>query len=212
MNKHYKIFLNHLLWFILTFTLLILVEFILASLFTGYLPNKLSFLLWDKFDFFLIYFREEPVETLLFFLIERPLFEIEALHDDLSTVIWGLHFYSYTLFTHIVAAILASRAITRHTFSKSALLSLPISGILLLIFSSIFLYLSSCCTAGGNWIIHTWLLAIVFNPYMATANLLEIYNNFHGWLIWLQVLIAASGAYLIFLKLKNETKEQKELE
>lgn len=209
MKRHYKIFLNHLLWFILAFTLLIVVELIIASLFTGYLPNKLSCLLWDKFHFFLVYFREEPVETLLFFLIDRPLFKIEAVHDDLSTVIWGLHFYSYTLFTHIVAAILASRAINKHTFSKPALLSLPISGIILLIFSSIFLYLSSCCTAGGNWIVHAWVLAIIFNPYMATANLLEIYNNIHGWFIWLQVLIAVSGAYLIFLKLKNETKGQK---
>ena len=201
MNKHYKTFLNHLLWFIFVFTLLIVVETILVSLFTGYLPTKFSFLLWDKFNFFLDYLREEPIETLSFILIDKPLFKIEALQDNLTTVIWGLHFYSYTLFTHIVIAALASRIIVKHT--TSALRSFPVSGSILLILSSLFLYLSSCCTSGANWIIHSWLLAVVFNPYNITETTLDIYNHIHGWFIWMQYVMAISGIYLIILKIRN---------
>jgi len=192
-----------MLWFVATFALLIGFETVLISLLTGYTPNKLSFLLWENFHFLLQYFLEEPIETLSFILIDKPLFRIEAIHDNPTTVIWGLHYYGVTLFTHAVIAILASRAINTHTFSKSALQSLPISGTILLIFSSLFLYLSSCCTAGATWIIHTWILAVVFNPYTASETLLDIYNYIQGGFIWLQFLMAVSGAYLIFLKLKK---------
>ena len=202
----FKISLNHLLWFAAAFTILIGLESILSGLITGYTPNSFSFLLWDKFRFFLTYFLEEPLETLSFILIDKPLFKIEALHKNTTTVIWGLHYYGVTLFTHIVIAILASRAINKHTFSKSALLSFPIGGVILLIFSSLFLYLSSCCTTGANWIIHTWILTVIFNPYTASENLIELYNYIHDWFIYLQFLITVSGAYLIFLKLKNKTK------
>ena len=202
----YKTFLNHLLWFVAAFTIIIGFETVLISLFTGFTPNKFSFLLWDKFHFFFTYFLEEPVETLSFILIDKPLFKIEALQESPTTVIWGLHYYGVSLFTHIVVAILASRVINKHTFLKSALLSLPFSGIILLIFSSLFLYLSSCCTAGANWIIHTWILAVVFDPYTASETLIDIYNYIQDWFIWFQLLIATSGAYLIFLKLKNEVK------
>ena len=206
MNNCYKIYLNHLLWFLATFATLIGLEVALVSLFTGFTPNNFSFLLWDKFHFFLMYLLEEPVETLSFILIDKPLFKVEALQESTTTVIWGLHYYGVTLFTHTVVAILASRAINKHTFSKYALLSFSISGVILLIFSSQFLYLSSCCTAGANWIIHTWILVVIFNPYTASETLIELYNYIQDWFIYLQYLIAALGAYLIFLKLKNETK------
>ena len=203
MNERYKIFFNHLLWFVLAFTLLIVVETILVSLFTGYLPTRFSFILWDNFHFFLDYLWDEPVETLSFLLIDKPLLKIDALQDNLTTVIWGLHFYSYTLLTHVFIAILASRIIVKHTLTISALRSFPINGSVLLILSSLFLYLSSCCTSGANWMIHSWLLAIVFNPQNTIRNILEIYNNIEGWLIWIQFIMAVSGVYLILLKIRK---------
>jgi len=202
-EKMLIIFLNQLAWFVAAFATLLGLEVVLISLLAGYPPNNFSFLLWEKFHFFLRYLLQEPVETLSFILIDKPLFKIEALQESPATVIWGLHYYGVTLFTHIVVAILASRALNKHRLSKSALLSFPIKGTTLFIFSSLFLYLSSCCTSGANWIIHTWILAVVFNPYTASATLLEIYNNIQSWFIWLQYLMAASGAYLIFLKLKK---------
>lgn len=206
MNYCYKTYLNHLLWFLAAFTILIGLEVVLVALFTGFSPNNFSFLLWDKFYFFLTYLLEESVETLSFILIDKPLFKIEALQENKTTVIWGLHYYGVTLFTHIVVAILASRAINKHKFSKYTLLSFSISGVILLIFSSLFLYLSSCCTAGANWIIHTWILAVVFNPFTASETLIELYNYIQDWFIYLQYLMAALGGYLIFLKLKNKAK------
>lgn len=203
MNKDYKLFLNQMLWAFFAFILLIVVETILISLFTGYYPDKFVFLLWDKFDFFRIYFKEEPFDTFVYFLIERPLFKIEALQDNLTTVIWGFHFYSYTLVIHIIISILASRIIVRHTLTILALQTFSVSGSILLILSSLFLYLSSCCTSGAVWIIHSWLLSLVFNPFKATETILELYNNIHGWLIWIQYLMATSGVYLIIKKYKK---------
>ena len=197
-----KIFLNHLLTFVAALTILIGLEATLVSLFTGYNPNNFSFLLWEKFHFFFRYLLEEPVETLSFIFIDKPIFKVEALQESSATVIWGLHYYGVTLFTHIVVAILASRAINKYTFPKYTLQSFSVSGVILLILSSLFLYLSSCCTAGANWIIHTCILAVVFNPFTASETLIELYNYINNWFIDVQYLMAALGGYLIFLKLK----------
>lgn len=208
MNNFYTLFRKSLLWFIIPFAILIGVEILFISLFTGFGPSQFSFLLWDKFHFFLGYFLEEPLETLLFISIDQPLFKIKAALDNPPQVIWRLNYYGYTLFTHIVVAIIASRTINKFTLSKSALQHFPVSGSVLLILSSLFLYLSSCCTAGANWIIHTWVLAIVFNPYTARETILEIYNNYSAWFTWLQYFMAFSGAYLIFIKLKKHSTVQ----
>ena len=203
MYKDHKFFLSPVLWFVLAIILLMVVETILMSLFTGYLPTQISFQQWDKFHIILSYFREEPIETLSFIFTHKPLFKIEALLNTPTTTIWGLHFYSYTIFVHVVIAILASRIIVKYKFTTLALKSFPICGSLLLILSSLFLYLSSCCTSGANWIIHSWLLSIVFNPYTATETTIEIYNNIHEWFTWFQFVIATSGLYLIMLKIRK---------
>ena len=203
MIKYQNIFLSHISWFVLAFALLILIETILISLFTGYLPTRLLFLSWDQLHFILNYFWDEPFDTLSFIFTHKPLFKIEALLNIPTTTIWGLHFYSYTIFTHIVIAILASRIIVKYKFTTLALKSFPISGSILLILSSLFLYLSSCCTSGAIWIIHSGLLSIVFNPYNATETTIEIYNNIHEWFTWFQFLMAASGLYLILLKIRK---------
>ena len=205
MNKRYQYFLNHLFWFVLAFTFLIVAESILVSLFTGYLPTRFSFILWDNLHFFLDYLWDEPVATLSFLLIDKPLFKIDALLQDNNqdTVIWGLHYYSYTLLTHVFIAILASRIIVKHTLTISALRSFPVNGSILLILSSLFLYLSSCCSNGANWIVHSWVLTIVLNPHNTIGNILEIYNHIEGWLIWVQFLMAVSGGYLILLKIRK---------
>jgi hypothetical protein len=197
MNKRYIIVLNHLFWFVLSFTFIIIAETILVSLFTGYLPTRFSFLLWNNFHFLLDYLWDEPIEILSFLLIDKPLFKIDALQDNLSTVIWGLHFYSYTLLTHIFIAVLASRLIVKQTLTISALRSFPVSGSILLILSSLFLYLSSCCTNGATWIVHSLLLVIMFTPGNAIGNFFDIYNYIQGWLIWVQVVMAISGSYLV---------------
>ena len=207
-EKTLKRFLNHLFWFVVTFTLLIGFQVTLTGFLTGYSPNNFSFLLWDQFHFFTRYLIEEPVKTLSFIFIDKPLFKIEALQENQSLVTWGLHYYGITLLVHTLIAFLASRAINTYTFSKSALKSFPVVGAILLYFSSLFLYLSSCCTAGANWIIHTMVLAVFFNPYMASENLIELYKEIHGGFIYIQILMVVSGLYLVFINLKSETKRE----
>ena len=205
MIKYQKDFLSHISWFMLAFSLLIAIETILISLFTGYLPTKLLYLKWDQFSFILNYFWDEPFDTLSFIFTHKPFLKIEAILSTASTTttVWGLHFYSYTIFTHVAIALLASRILVKHKFTTLALKSFPISGSILLILSSLYLYLSSCCTSSSNWIIHSWILSIAFNPYNATETTIKIYNNIHEWFIWFQFLMAASGLYLIMLKIRK---------
>ena len=97
-----KGYFNYLLWFIAAFTMLIGFEAALASLLTGYTLNNFSFLLWEKFHFFVTYFLEEPIETLSFILIDKPLFKIESLQkkSNLSylgiTLLWRNTTYTYS--------------------------------------------------------------------------------------------------------------------
>lgn len=204
MNNFFKIFIKSLLWFILTLSILISFEVIFVSIITGYSATNFSFLLWNKFHFFLAYLLDEPLETLSFILINKPLFEIEAILTNPTQVVWGLHYYGFTLLIHSIIAVLISKAIMGYRTSKTSLKHYPLSGSILLILSSLHLYLASCCTAGANWIIHTWLLAIIFNPYTSSETMLEIYNYVENGFIWLQLMMVSSGIYLIFLKIRKE--------
>ncbi len=203
MNKCYKTYINYLSWFVIILSILISVEILLITFFTGYPVNKLSFLLSDGFHFFIKYLLDDPLDTLYFVLIEKPLIKIEAIHNNPVTVIWGLHYYGFTILTHILLAALASRAISKYKLTTTTLKTFPMIGALLLILSSLFLYLASCCTGGASWIIHTSLLAIAFNPYNATESALEFYKNIQGWFNWMQFMMATLGTYLIILKIQK---------
>jgi len=184
---------------------IIVSEVIITAAFIGYAPNQMKFLLWDNIDFLRVYFRAEPLDTLKFVFIDRPLFIIEARQQDPSTSIWGLHYYSYTVVVHIVAAVLLVQLVKPAQPITPRLRLLAITGAGLLILSSLYLYLSSCCTAGANWIMHTWLLAIVFNPYTSSESIIEMYGYVNQWFVWIQVLFAVLGCYFIFTGLNKRT-------
>lgn len=192
-------------WFLTMLTGLIFIETVFTSIFTGYAPTKVSFLLWNHFDILLLDFKEEPLNTLLFILIEKPIFQIESWQNDPAAVIWGLHFYSYTLITHFIVAGIFTHSITQFQTSKTNWKHFPVIGSALLISSSLYLYLSSCCTAGANWIFHTVLLAIFLNPVTATESTLEFYKRIHDGFIWMQIIPALLGIYLIIKKIGAKT-------
>ena len=80
---------RHGLGFFIVLTALVCCEIILASAFTGDMPNQFSFLLWENLEFLLIYFGDEPLETLKFVLIDRPIFVVESRLQEPSAAIWG---------------------------------------------------------------------------------------------------------------------------
>ena len=145
-------------------------EVIITAALIGYKPNQISFLLWDNLEFLMMYFRSEPLDTLKFVLIDRPLFVIESRQENPSVAIWGLHYYSHTVVVHIAVAMVLAHVIKPSQPVRSGPRYVVVVGCGLLILSSLYLYLSSCCTAGANWILHTWLLAIVFNPFTAKTS------------------------------------------
>ncbi|MCK4709884.1 MAG: hypothetical protein KAU21_14795, partial [Gammaproteobacteria bacterium] len=78
---HYEYKQSKLFWLILILAVVTLFEVFLISVSTGYLPTKVSFLLWDRFDYFIVYFRNEPFEALSLYFIDKPLFKIEAMQE-----------------------------------------------------------------------------------------------------------------------------------
>jgi hypothetical protein len=194
------------LGFFIVLAALVCCEIILASAFTGYMPNQFSFLLWENLDFLLIYFGDEPLETLWFVLIDRPIFVVESRQQEPSVAIWGLHFYSSTFIAHIVVALVLNWLLKpARSFTYTSRL-MVISGCLLLVISSLHLYLSSCCTAGANWLLHTWMLAIVFDPFTANEFIIELYGVVNPWFLWLQILMVLAGSYLVYRGLKQKQR------
>lgn len=194
------------LYFLLMLVGLILCELIFMAAFTGYMPTKIKFLLWENIDFLLVYFRGEPLDTLKFVFIDKPLIVIESRQQAPSTVIWGLHYYSYTVIVHVVIAIVLAQQVRASPPIRAKLRYFQLGGSGLLVFSSLYLYLSSCCTGEASWILHTWFLSLVFNPITATESMIELYELVHNGFIWMQILIAALGACFlasVFLPLCN---------
>lgn len=195
---------SRILTFLFLLPVLVICEVIITTAFLGYKPNQINFLLWDNIDFLFVYFRSEPLDTLKFVFIDKPLFVIESRQENPSIAIWGLHYYSYTFVAHVVVAVVLAQVIKPSQPIRSAPRYVAVIGSSLLILSSLYLYLSSCCTAGANWILHTWLLAIVFNPLTATEFIIEVYGLVNKWFVWLQILFAALGAYLVVRGLKRK--------
>lgn len=183
---------------------LVISELILTAAMTGYMPNRVTFLLWDNIDFLLIYFGEEPWDTFKFVFMDKPLFLIESRLENPSSAVWGLHYYSYTVVIHIAVALVLVQVIRLSQSIAATSRFVVVLGAGLLVLSSLYLYLASCCTTGASWLLHTWLLAIVFNPQTATEFIIELYGVVHKWLLWLQIMIAVSGAYLAVRGLKRK--------
>lgn len=190
--------------FLFIFAGLVVTEITIAVLFTGYWPNQLSLMLWDNLDFLLVYFTEEPIDTLIFVFLDKPLLVIDSRLQAASTSVWGLHFYSYTLVFYLaISAVLTRLLLSLPDRSRASNLTV-FTGAGLLLLASTYLYLGSCCSGGANWIVHTWLLAIAFNPLTATEFVVELYQAIYKWLFWLQLMVGVFGAYLVFKGFKRQ--------
>ena len=196
---------SRLFWFTLFLTVLMLCETLLISVFTGHLPTNISFLLLDKFDFFIEFLRDVPVDALTLIFVDKPLFVIASMQKDPVTAIWGLHYYGYTLIIHLLVAFIFSHVMTSSKSVELNWRAFPVLGSVLLIFSSLFLYLSSCCSVGGNWILETMLLAIIFDPVTASDAILDLYTVIEGGFIWLQTVMSLLGIFLVVSKLGNKS-------
>lgn len=185
------------LFVVLLLVALFLAETIVIVVFTGHAPTQVASLLLENADFFMVYFADEPLQTLKFLMVDKPLFVIEAKHTTSVTVIWSMQYFASTVIVHFVIALLLGYMIANWPVTTLRLRTTAIIGITLLLLSCLYLYLSSCCTAGANWILHTGILALVLNPLITSSELMGLYELLAGWFDWLQLLVALSGIYLL---------------
>jgi hypothetical protein len=190
----------------LVFMGMVLLEGVFIALVTGHLPNRITSTLFANPGFFATYLLEAPGTTLHVLLIDKPLFEIAAVqtHGELDR--WRLHYFNYATLVHAGLAVLLVRRwpSVRDAGTQGRLLLGM--GVVLLASSSLYLYNSSCCTGGPLWIIHTGLLAQLFNPVTSSVVMLDVYTVLQPWLGWVQAGFALAGGLLIWMTLSSRTQ------
>jgi len=167
------------------------------ALSTGYMSVQYKSPVLENAGFFMVLLQEAPLTTLKLIFIEKPLFIVEAKHSTTAATVWSLHYFSFTILVHVIIALIIAGIISRPQ-SVLRWQDIPFAGSVLLIFSSLYLLLASCCTGGPNWIFHTWLLSVVFNPISSGNATIQLYQTLRGWFVWLQILLGAMGGLLIF--------------
>ena len=196
------------LWRTFAYALLLIVfallfEILLVAGLSGQWPNLATSRAFANSGFFADYLLEAPGTALRLLLIDLPLLEIAAVHADSGTDIWRLHYFNYAVVAHLALALLLMRywyGIRRGTWQRQVVIA---AGALLLVTSSLYLFHAACCTGGPLWIMHTALIAGVFNPVTATPGRLEIYALLQPWFAWLQAGFALGGLLLLGLGLRR---------
>lgn len=189
--------LHRLLYTLLITFGLILFEMAFIAMTTGNMFIQFSFPLLNNMEFFLRLAGDDPIITLRMIFVDLPLMVIESKHKASGSTVWSLHYYIYAVIVHLVVAYLLAEKVGLHGI-RTRLRDIPFGGPALLIFSSIYLLLAGCCTSGPNWLFHTWLLAVVFNPVTSSNETIKLYQSIKDWFALLQLMTGLIGAYLMF--------------
>jgi len=172
-------------------------EVVFIALSTTYMQVQFRSPVLGNFRFFMVLLQEAPLTSLKLIIVEQPLFIIEAKHHATAATVWSLHYFSITVLIHVFISQVIANIISRSA-DAFRWRDIPFTGSVLLLFSSLYLFLGSCCTGGPNWIFHTWLLAVVFNPITSSNATIQLYQMLKdGFVIW-QVLTGVLGGYLLY--------------
>ncbi|MFO7603589.1 MAG: hypothetical protein R6X06_07220 [Gammaproteobacteria bacterium] len=185
---------------LLILSVMLVLEVLLVTLFSGQRPNRMTSTLLANADFFATYLLEAPGTTLKLLIFDKPLFEIAAVHAGTGLDIWRLHYFNYATLVHVGLALLLLRYWPMVTNSIQSLMLFS-SGAVLLLSSSLYLFHVNCCSGGPLWIVHTALIADIFNPVTATEARLEVYARLQPWLVGVQVGFALLGLSLMAWRL-----------
>ena len=178
--------------------LLMALETVFMALSTGYLFIQFRSPVFENLAFFVELARDDLLTTLRFVLVENPWLIIQSQHNPASSnVVWSLHYYSLTLLIHLGLAWVLMELYRRHG-PHIKYEARFIGGVLLLTLSSLYLFLGSCCSGGPNWIVQTWLLAIVFNPVTSTNATIKLYQAIKDGFLPIQLLFGGGGATLLY--------------
>lgn len=179
-----------------------MIETAFIALATGYMFIQFRSSLLENLGFFVLLADEDPMATLRIILMDNPVFIIQSKHKPTDSTVWSLHYFSLTILVHLLVAFILSEKVSTKGF-WTRLQDLPLSGSILLLCSSIYLLLASCCTDGPHWLLHTWLLAVVFNPITSTNATIQLYQVLKDWFVLLQFVVGGLGGYLLFRSMRK---------
>lgn len=171
----------------------------LTGFILGRMPNHVEFLVGENLDFLRLYFSSSPLNTMSYVILHKPMFIIGAYVQtpEESQVIWGLHYYSYTLLMHLMVVLLLVCLVKWVENRNLAQMALICTGAGLLLFSSLYMFIASCCTGEAKWILHTMVLAYLSNPSTISESAISLYQKLHPYFIWLQLASLFVGIYLL---------------
>ncbi|MDH5445128.1 MAG: hypothetical protein OEY52_06185 [Gammaproteobacteria bacterium] len=184
---------------VFVFFMLLMAEVVAFTMLSGYL--HVSFILpWLQSPG--LYFNQaggDIASVIRILIIKQPLLVIESQHLLAGKPIWALHYFSASLLIHGMVAFLLVDILSEEGLDTQ-LNSIPVTGVVLLLLSSLHMILASCCHEGPNWVVHTWLLSSIFNE-----SAFNIAGNvkFDQLLVFLQIVIGITGLYLIFRHKEN---------
>lgn len=178
-----------------------------VALSTGSMDLRYKSPVLQDFGYFIALLQQEPLESLNLFFVHKPVFMIESRHALVDTNVWALHYFATTVLVHVLIALLIAH-IGVASASTLRWRDIPFAGSVLLLFSSLYLLLTSCCTGGSHWIFHTWLLSLVFNPITSSTATIQLYQSLKDWFVVLQLLCGVAGMYLIIRHRRRSMAEQ----
>jgi len=191
----------------LIFCGLITLETVFIALSTGYLSVQFISPPLQQRDFFLSLARQDLATTLRFVFVDSPLLIIQSQHRATGTIVWSLHYFSLSVLIHLVLAGWLADIRCRRGPDSGYEIRLII-GMGLLIVSTLYLFLGSCCSGGPNWIVQTWLLAIVFNPITSSNATIQLYQSLKDGFVVVQLLSGVVGAYLLFRYMRTASQSK----
>lgn len=175
---------------------LIMIEAVFVAFASGYLFLQFKSPMLENFAFFASLARDDLFSTLRFILLEKAWLVIQSQHKVSGTLIWSLHYYSYSLLMHGLVAYCLARLMTSRE-ANEIYSARVLAGVSLFLLAGLYLFLGSCCTGGPNWIVQTWMLAVVFNPVTSTNATIKFYQAIKEGFVVFQLLSGVIGLFLL---------------
>lgn len=170
---------------------------LLVALLLGGLPNSFQWEALSDPAFLKVLWQANPAETARLVLMEEPWLVVEQRQAATGLQLWGLYFYAGTLFVCLSVSIFTALCWRRLKAASVKQRVLFLVGLLLVVFSVMYLRLLACCGSGPGWVLETWLLSRAYMPDAGGLDWVRIYTLVQAWLPALQAATLLVGSWLL---------------
>jgi hypothetical protein len=177
----------------LVLVVLVFIEVILTSLFTGHLANGFNVYPLQNAGLYSLLWESNPGKTLELLLITNPIVIIEHLDAGTQTQSWGIYYYLTDLMLLVgVALVTAIAWVSGRLQHPGASRILVSAGGLLMVVASTHLKLGACCGSSPRWVVDAMILSRLYDPRFFQAWG-DVYEAVAGLFMPVQVIMVLGG-------------------